>query len=66
MLRYQKVQQLKSVVNAVLGLVLISESIATNMMAGGATILNDYHISGLVKSLMGVGKERTDWRILEQ
>lgn len=56
-LHYQRVQQVTAVVNAVLGCIPIGGAIATNAFSGGAAILNDLQICGLVESFMGVAKD---------
>ena len=59
-LHYQRVQQITSLVNAVVGLLIpVGGSIATNLIGGGAAILNDMQVCGLVGSLLGVAQDAT-------
>lgn len=60
-LHYQHVQQLTAMVNAVLGFIPIAGVVLINALTGGVTILNDLQICGLVESLLGVGKDMSEY-----
>lgn len=61
-LHYQEVQQVTALVNALVGLVIpLGGAAVTNVISGGAAILNDFQVcGGLVESLLGVVKDGSD------
>lgn len=55
--RYQKVQKVTSLVNAIVGYIPVGGAILTNVFSGGASILNDLQVCGLVESVLGIAKD---------
>lgn len=56
--RYQKLQQITTLINALVSLcILLGESVVTSLISGGATILNDIEICGLVESFLGITQD---------
>lgn len=57
LLHYQRVQQLSSLINAIVVCIPIGGAIAINVLSSGASVLNDFQVCGLVESLMGTAKD---------
>lgn len=56
-LRYQRVQQVTALVNAIIGRIHVGGAIAVNVIGGGSSILNDIQVCGLVESVLGIAKD---------
>lgn len=55
---YQKVQQMTALVNAIVGLCIpVGGSLVTNAISGGAAIMNDFQVCGLMGSLLGIAQD---------
>lgn len=56
-LHYQRLQQVTAVLNALIACIPVGGAIVTNVLSGGASILEEMDVCGLVEAVLGIGKE---------